>query len=123
MAKKDEARDSDSDGRQKQLDLIARGEQIEGGWCLDFDHPDVVYKCSDEEEAVARGEISMSFNRDKILDLKTGELTEREPDFRRPQGVSGMVEITGDVPATSATNVTSNTGGTSSAGAAAGGNV
>jgi hypothetical protein len=123
MAKKDEAKDADAEGRQKQLDLISRGEGLEGGWCLDFDHQDVVYRCSEEEEAMARGEISISFNRDKVLDLKTGELMEREPDFRRPQGVPGMVEISGDVLATNADRVTSNTGGTSSGGGVAGGNA
>jgi hypothetical protein len=118
MAKnKNEDNDTSSD-RQRQLDLISRGESIEGGWCLDFDHPDVVYRCSDEEEAVAKGEVSMSFNRDKVLDLKTGDMVEREPDFRRPVN---FLPVAGDVPAATggATGgtVTGNTGGTSSGGA------
>lgn len=82
MAKKDEARDDD---RQRQLDLVSRGESIEGGWCLDFDHPEVVYRCSDEEEAVARGDISVSFDRSRVLDIASGEVTERDADWSRFQ--------------------------------------
>lgn len=104
MANKKESRD-ESDDRQRQMDFISRGEQVEGGWCVDFDHPEVVYRCSEEEEAIARGDVSVSQDRSKVLDLASGELTLREADFRRANPM-GMVELSGGVPA-----ATSDTGG------------
>jgi hypothetical protein len=92
---KNENKDSAGD-RERQLEFIRNGEQVEGGWCVDFDHPEVVYRCSEEEERMARGEISVSADRSTVLDLASGELVEREPDFRR--ATSGpFVQPTGDV--------------------------
>jgi hypothetical protein len=100
MAKKDEG---NSEDRQRQLDFIARGEQVEGGWCVDFDHPETVYRCSEEEEAIARGDLSVSVDRSKVLDMRSGEVTEREADWSRFNPM-GMVDLGGGVP--TATSVT-----------------
>jgi hypothetical protein len=117
MAKAKDA-EKDAAGRDEQMARLARGEQPDGGWCIDFDHPETVYRCSDEETAVAEGKISVSIDRSKVLDLATGEVTEREADFRRAN--FGVVEMSGEVPSTSSANVTGNTGGTSSGGGANG---
>ncbi len=108
MAKKNEDNDSSKVGgvdRQGVLDMLARGEQPPGGWCIDFDHPEVAYQCSEEEDAIARGDISVSVDRSKVLDLKSGEVTERDADWSRFNPM-GMVDLSGGVPA-----ATSDTGG------------
>ena len=115
MAKKDESKD-ESDDVQRQMDFIARGEQVEGGWCIDFDRNPPVYKCSDEEEAVARGDISVSVAGDKVTDLKSGEVTEREADWSK-FNPTGAVDLADGTPVAS-----SPTGGGGRGPVASGGN-
>lgn len=119
MAKKSESNDAPEGNRQEMIDLIARGEQLPGGWCIDFDHPDTVYHCSDEEQAVAAGDVSVSFDRSKVLDLASGEVTEREADFRRANPM-GMVELGGGVPVASSPTGGGGRGPVASGGAAGG---
>lgn len=58
---------------------ISRGEQFPAGLCYDADrYPDEFYPCSELEERVAKGEVSVSWDGTKVTDLKTGETTDRD---------------------------------------------
>jgi hypothetical protein len=98
------AKDKDS-GVQEALDKIGRGEQP-SGYCVDFDRNPPVFPCGELEEAVAKGDVSLSWNGDKAVNLKSGDITEREAD-RGPRGVAGFTPVTaGGAPAAGGDTVT-----------------
>lgn len=73
---KDERKDNSDVAAQRAR--LARGEQLEGGWCFDGDRDPDIFRCNETERAVAAGELSVSWDGTKVLNLKTGEMTEGE---------------------------------------------
>lgn len=58
---------------------LSRGEALPAGLCYDPDrYPEEFYPCSDLEERVARGEVSMSWDGVTVTDLKTGKTEDRD---------------------------------------------
>lgn len=73
-------------GAQAQLDRIKRGEQVEAGWCVDHDRRPEVYRCGDDEQAVAAGDVSLSYDRQTVTRLGDGAIV-------RGYDRSGMVSV------------------------------
>lgn len=58
---------------------VSRGEPIPAGLCYDADRfPEEFYPCSELEQSVAKGEVSVSYDGVTVTDLKTGKVTERD---------------------------------------------
>lgn len=74
----------DAKGADVQRARLARGEQIEAGWCFDPGRNPDLFRCSEEDERVAKGEISRSWDGTSVTDLKEGTTETREmpDDFR-----------------------------------------
>jgi hypothetical protein len=74
----------DAKGVEEQRARLARGQQIEAGWCFDPGRNPEFFRCSAEDERVAKGEISRSWNGTAITDLKSGVVETRDmpADFR-----------------------------------------
>jgi hypothetical protein len=122
MAKNDE--NKDADGAARQRERMGRGEQLESGWCYNGDRNPDVFRCSEEDEAVARGDISVSYDGRTVTDLTKGEAVVRDqPDEYKvavPQTLAETAEAGGarsggdaGVPSASATatTTTDNAGG------------
>jgi hypothetical protein len=65
---------------------LANAERLPPGICYNADnYPEEFYPCSELEERVAAGEVSVSWDGTKITDLKTGKITTQESTVvRRP---------------------------------------
>ena len=59
-------------------DALRNGTGLPDGVCLDFSRNPAIFACSELDERVAKGEVSVSYDGTRILDLKTGEVTEGE---------------------------------------------
>jgi hypothetical protein len=103
------AKDKDAGGAEGQRARLARGDQLEGGWCFDGDRDPAIFRCGEMEESVARGDVSVSYDGMTVTDLKKGMVSEGEKIERtRPVTLMEMREASGgDLPAdTAATTVT-----------------
>lgn len=112
MASKKSADDGGKIGGHDVAELERRltaGEQPPAGVCIDYDRKPHFYACSDEDAAVARGEVSRSADGALVTDTATGEVTAREPfhliaemaPADRP-GVPGGLQSVPNTPATNA---------------------
>lgn len=65
---------------------LANAERMPPGVCYNPDrYPEEFYMCSDLEQAVAEGKVSVSWDGTKVTDLKTGKVTQQESTVvRRP---------------------------------------
>lgn len=94
MAEKKATKDQLAEGRR----ALLRGEQIPAGLCYDPDrYPEEFYPCSELEERVARGEVSVSWDGTKVTDLKTGVTEDRDvpPKVVPTSGATGAGTVTG----------------------------
>lgn len=102
---------------------MLRGEQLDNGWCYDGDRDPDIFRCGEREEAVARGDTSVSYDGTMVLDLKAGTVKQGKPIERnRPVTLAEMQEATGGkLPATTAadTKTTDNAPAGTGRGAAA----
>lgn len=75
---------SDTKGAEEQRARLARGEQMEAGWCFDPGRNPDFFRCKDEDERVAKGEVSRSWDGTSLTDLKAGTTETRDmpEDFR-----------------------------------------
>jgi hypothetical protein len=109
------ARDKDKDaggGAAAQLERIAHGLQPESGWCIDFDRPkdDQVFRCDEELEQVAVGDLSRSYDGTTLSRTDTGEVIKGV----NMSGLAASVPATprGAVPVASATSTAGGGGDT-----------
>lgn len=90
-------------------EALRDGTRLPTGVCVDFQRNPAIFECSETDKAVARGEISVSYDGTQILDLATGEMREGKAiDRNVPVTLMEMSEAgsgTG-VPATNADTVT-----------------
>lgn len=69
-----------SDKVMKEAEAALRdGTRLPTGVCLDFARNPAIFECSELDNRVARGEVSVSYDGTQILDLKTGEMSDGEP--------------------------------------------
>lgn len=71
-----------SAGVQENRDLFAQGLGPKAGWCYDGDRDPEFFECDELDERVAKGEVSVSFDKTHVLDLSSGELERREAPAR-----------------------------------------
>jgi hypothetical protein len=63
---------------------LATGERWPSGICYNPDrYPEEFYPCTDQDQAVAEGKISVSWDGTKVTDLKTGQVTTQESNVVR----------------------------------------
>jgi hypothetical protein len=122
MAKRDADKDTSEVAEMRAR--LGRGEQLPAGWTFNPDRDPDVYKATDEELAVANGELSVSWDGRIVTNLATGQVEMRDqPDefkIARPVTLAEVAEAGGATSAVaSAAGDRADTGG--GAGATTGG--
>lgn len=99
---------------------LAKGEQLDAGFCFDPGRNPDIFECHEEDTAVAAGDVSVSWDGRTVTNLKTGEVETREmPDrFRvaQPVTLAEATEASGGAVASAGADTATTDGATGTGG-------